>query len=370
MNGFVIDKDKLIKNVQEVLKRAGKRKLYAVVKGDGYGFGLKEYVNILLSCGVNAFAVTEPNEAEIIRQYGAGDIEILMLRSTSVESELESLIKNRAVITIGSSRSAAAANSVAAKLGITPYPVHIKIDTGMGRYGFSPKESDDIISVYKYMENLKAEGIYTHLNCAFGSKKKTRAQVDTFLRVCEDISKAGYDTGCVHYANSSALFRFVDWDFKDAVRIGSALTGRLAVPVKNSGLAKVGYLESRVCEIKWLSPGATVGYGGVYKARNAVRVAIIPLGYSHGLGVEKIRDSYRIRDGIRYILQDLKRTLTGQKIHVKVNGKPARVLGHIGMLHTVIDVTRIDCEVGDRVTADVSPLYVDGNVKRKFISHE
>lgn len=366
MNRFVVDKDALVSNIKVVQKRAGDKKLYAVVKGNGYGFGLDEYIRILYSCGVRAFAVTEPWEVQAIRHQGISDAEILMLRSTAIEQEIEQLIKNRAVLTIGSSRAAAAAGSVAARMGATPYPVHLKIDTGMGRYGFAVKETDDIISVFKYMENLKIEGMYTHLNCAFGSKKKTRAQVDSFLSVLEQVRQAGYNPGCVHYANSSAFFRFTDWDLQDAVRIGSALTGRLACTVKNSGLKRVGYLESRVCGVKWLNPGATVGYGGVYKARNAVRTAVIPLGYSHGFGVEKVRDSYRLRDGIRYIAQDLKRTIFGQKVYVRINGKPVRVLGHIGMLHTVIDVTKVDCEIGDTVVANVNPLYVNGSIMRKF----
>jgi len=366
VNTFVVEKDKLVGNIAAVKSRAGDRKLYAVVKGDGYGFGLCEYIRILLECGVSAFAVTEPYEARAIRDAGAQEEEILMLRSTSVEEELRTLMECRAVITVGSSRSASAANALAAELGCAPYPVHIKVDTGMGRYGFSVNEADDISSVFRYMDNLRVTGMFTHLNCAFGSKKKTRAQVDAFLGIEARMREQGFDTGCVHFANSSALFRFSDWDLRDAVRVGSALTGRLATQVKNSGLTRVGYLESRVCETRWLAPGATVGYGGAYRTKNAVRIAVIPLGYSHGFGCEKVRDTYRLRDGVRYVLQDIKRTLNNNRISVNINGKPARVLGHIGMLHTVLDVTQIRCEVGDAVTVNVNPLYVDGKVRRRF----
>ena len=126
-----------------------------------------------------------------------------------------------------------------------------------------------------------------------------------------------------------------------------------------------------ICKISALFFGECVFscaffFKSAYKARNAVRTAVIPLGYSHGFGVEKIRDSYRLRDGIRYIAQDLKRTIFGQKVYVRINGKPVRVLGHIGMLHTVIDVTKVDCEIGDTVVANVNPLYVNGSIMRKF----
>lgn len=367
MNAFVIDKDKLASNIETVKSMANGRKLYAVVKGDGYGFGLKAYVRVLLDCGIKAFAVTEPHEAAAIRACGAENEEILMLRSTAVEDEVRSLISSRAVITVGSSKSAAVANGVAGSLGLKEYPVHIKIDTGMGRYGFAPDELDDITACFKYMENLEVQGLYTHLCCAFGSKKKTQLQVEKFLELESRLREMGLDTGCVHFANSSALFRFNHWDLKDAVRVGSALTGRLAVSAKKSGLERVGYLESRICELRWLKPGATVGYGCAYKAKRAVKCAIIPLGYSHGFAVEKLRDTYRITDCLRYILQDIKRTVLRERVWVKVNGKSARALGHIGMLHTVIDVTDIPCEIGDKVEVSANPLYVDARVPRKFI---
>lgn len=367
MNTFVIDAKALVENVSAVRERAKGRKLYAVVKGNGYGFGLCEYVRHLSNCGINAFAVTEPYEVAAIRACGLHDAEILMLRSTAVEEEVKELMEHRAVITVGSARAAAVANSVAQELGKAPYPIHVKVDTGMGRYGFLPSEIEDILSVFRYMENLKVSGMFTHLNCAFGSKKKTYEQIDAFLSVENAIRDAGFDPGCVHYANSATLFRFGDQlDLRDAVRIGSALTGRLAVKVRHSGLTRVGYLESHVCEVRWLTPGATVGYGGVYRARHGVRIAVIPLGYSHGFAVEKIRDSYRFCDGVRYILQDLKRTLTAECVWVNVNGKRARVLGHVGMLHTVIDVTEIPCEVGDKVTVTVNPLYVSGTMRRRY----
>ncbi len=366
MNTFIIDAKALSENISAVRSRTGERKLYAVVKGNGYGFGLCEYVRRLMDCGISAFAVTEPHEAAAIRACGAHSAEILMLRSTAVEEEVKELMEHRAVLTIGSPRAATVANSLSAELNKAPYPVHIKVDTGMGRYGFLPNELEDILSIFKYMENLRVDGMFTHLNCAFGSKKRTNGQIDTFLNVEAAVRDAGFNPGCVHYANSATLFRFGERDLRDAVRIGSALTGRLAVKVKNSGLSRIGYLESRVCEVRWLTPGATVGYGGAYRARHGVKTAVIPLGYSHGFAVEKIRDSYRLRDGIRYILQDLKRTLTRESVWVNINGKRARVLGHVGMLHTVIDVTEIPCEVGDRVTVSVNPLYVDSSVRRRF----
>ena len=364
MNAFVIDRDKLISNISQIIHKAGSRKVYAVIKGDGYGFGLTRYAKILVDAGISALAVTEPFEVAALRDCGI-ECEILMLRATALPDEIEELLRYDATLTVGSNEDAVAINGIAGRLDLKA-KVHIKIDTGMGRYGYLLNDIEKIGAVYDYMDHIEPTGIYTHLNQAFGSKKKTIAQIEAFKSLCKELKRRGYEIGCAHFANSSAFYRFSDMDLLDAVRIGSAFTGRIPYPCK-TGLNRIGYLESEVCEIRWLEKGATVGYGGVYKAKGPKKIAIVPLGYSHGFGVEKIRDTYRLRDGIRYVLQDIKRTITGEKVYVTLNGKRARVLGHIGMLHTVLDITDISCQLGDKAEFKVNPLCVNANVDRKYI---
>ncbi len=363
MNAFVVEKEKLRANAQNILERAGELKVYAVIKGNGYGFGLCEYAKFLRECGVSAFAVTEPEEVSALRAAGIEN-EILMLRSTALPDEIETLILNGAVLTVGSNEAAVAVNGVAGKLQKAAR-VHIKIDTGMGRYGYDPDDIDKISAVYDYMDSLEPCGIYTHLNASFGSKKNTLVQIAMFKDLVSELQTRGYNTGVSHFAASCAFHRF-DVDFGEAVRIGSAFTGRLAI-ANRYNLERVGYLQSEVCEIKWLEKGATVGYGGVYRAKSPRKVAIVPLGYSHGFGVEKVRDSYRLRDGVRYVLQDIKRCIFGEKQYAKINDKKVRILGHIGMLHTVLDVTDVPCQIGDVVTYSVNPLYVNADIERKYI---
>ena len=153
----------------------------------------------------------------------------------------------------------------------------------------------------------------------------------------------------------------------DAVRIGSAFTGRIAAAPADSKLSRVGYLESHICEMRTLPSGSTVGYGCAYQTKRTTKIAVASIGYSDGFHTEKARDTYRLCDGIFYILSDIKRVISKKSVFVKVNGKPAKVLGHIGMTHTVCDVTDIDCNIGDSVTFDVNPIYVSPDIPRKFI---
>lgn len=365
LNIFVIEKDKLVSNINIVKKKAGNSKIYAVVKGDGYGLGLLRFAEILRDNGINAFAVTEPEEVLALRDAGFKDSEILMLRSTAIADEIETLIKNDAVLTLGSNDAAAAANGIAGKLE-KKARAHIKIDTGMGRYGFNPNAAESVKSLFEYMTNIEIEGLYTHLNRAYKSRKTTIKQINTLFDIEKKLKDSGYSPGCVHFAGSSVLFKY-NIDLRDAVRIGSAFVGRLAVRCKNSGLEKIGYLQSRVCEVRWLDKGQTVGYGSAYRASRPVKIAVIPLGFRHGFGVSKIRDTYRIRDGLMYVLSDIKKTILGEKIYVTINGKKARSLGHIGVLHTVADVTKIQCETGDIARFDINPLYVSESVEKTYV---
>lgn len=365
MVSFVIEKESIKNNAREIISRAGDAKVIAVVKGRGYGFGIPEYARILYDEGIRFFAVTEVHDAMTLKNLALDGVEVLMLRSTSLSDELTILIENDVILTIGSFEAAVNANKISHDCGRTAR-VHVKIDTGMGRYGFLPSETEQIVSVYTKFENLHAEGLYTHLSSAFGSHKITECQLASLFSVQKELSDMGLDVGMLHFANSAYLFRFGE-PLGDAVRIGSAFTGRIACGVRKSGLIRTGHLEGEICEIRWLRPGSKVGYGGTFKARRAVRTAVIPIGYSDGFGVEKAHDSYRLRDGVFYSLSEIKRTLLHKRLYVNINGKSARVLGHIGMTHTVCDVTKIECEIGDIVSFDVNPIYVSPDILREYI---
>ncbi len=365
MTSFIIEREKIEENAREIISRAGNATVIAVVKGHGYGFGLDEYVSLLHECGIRFFAVTDVSDALTIRKKNLPDTDILMLRSTALSDEVSSLIDNDIILTVGSTEAAVAANKISSEKEKRAR-VHIKIDTGMGRYGFSPCDTEQIVSAYTSFSSLIPCGLYTHLTSAFKSRSVTEKQTGLFLSLRNELEARGIDCGTVHFANSAYLFRFRT-PLGDAVRIGSAFTGRIACKVRRSGLTRVGHLESNVCEIRWLSPGSKVGYGGAYTAKRAVKTAVIPVGYSDGFCTEKARDTYRLRDGLFYVLSDIKRAISRKSVYVKINGHHAKVLGHIGMTHTVCDITNIPCEIGDKAEFDVNPIYVSRDIYKEFI---
>ena len=357
MKAYIVDSGAVRSNLQALMQRAGDASFWAVLKGNGYGLGLVQMATLCRGEGVTRFAVTELWEANLLRSSGFSSEQILMLRPTADQEEIRQLLNLNVILTVSSPDDAAAVNA-AASARPAPARVHIKIDTGMGRYGFLPDETDKLASVFENCPCIHVEGIYTHLHSAFCSRKATLAQAEAFRAIVSALDARGFDCGEAHMLNSAGLLRFPEYAM-DGVRIGSAILGR--GPVRGSfGLQRVGVCEATVEELRWLPKGHTCGYGAGWKARQATKIAVLSVGWYHGFGCEMGNDLFRFRDCARGVLRNLKNMIFGKHLYVTLNGKKCRVLGHIGMLHTVIDVTKISCAIGDTATLDINPLLLKG----------
>ena len=247
MSRYVINRKDLDENIEIIKKKAGVP-LIGVVKGNGYGFGIKELTSVLLQHGIKTFAVTEVTDIPELKEILL-DEDILVMRSTCLENEAEIVAKNGAIATIGSLRAAQVMNAVSEELGVVT-KCHLKIDTGMGRYGFMPSQVADAVKCYS-LPNLKFIGAYTHFSSAFRNKELTKAQLVMFKDTMAQIQKEVGDVGILHCANSPALLN-VDNVSLDTVRIGSAFTGRVITRSK-SGLHRLG--SGRGCRNKNRSQG-------------------------------------------------------------------------------------------------------------------
>jgi len=383
MNKLIVETDKLKKNI-EIIKRLTDAKIIAVVKGNGYGLGLLEFSSFLSENGINLFAVSDINDAVFLSQNGFEE-RVILLSPPYNEEEADLIISNKIICTIGSISSASRINNSAAKLN-TVAKVHVKIDTGFGRFGFLADGNnsnfinndsgfndnndggfnniEEACSFLNALSNIEIAGTYTHLSFSFSRKPEhIKVQYDKFQKAVELMKAKGLNTGMLHICNSSAFLRFPQMHM-DAVRIGSAFLGR--IPLENSyGLQRIGYLKSHIVEVRKLPPGHNVGYANTYTTKRTTTIGIIPVGYRHGFGVEKSRDTFRFIDILRYIYNDIKSF--NKKICVKVNGSYAPVIGRISMYHTIVDLTNINAKTGDEVIFDINPLYTPQDVKREYI---
>jgi len=272
----------------------------------------------------------------------------MMLRSTADPKEISQLLSCGVICTAGSYDSAVAINGIAEAQRIIA-DIQIKIDTGLGRYGFQPAELDKVAAIYNYMSSLNVIGTFTTFSSSWRHKKYTFAQLEKFNDVLDRIIEMGYEPGTAHACDSAALFKY-EIDLMDAVRVDTALSGR--IPGKSvQGLSKVGYIEAGLEEVVWHPKGHTIGSERSFITKAPTKIAVLSVGYFHGFGV----DRYIVEKNLFSFFRWKRR-----KTYVRINNQKARVLGSIGLMHTMVDVTKIDCTVGDIAVLDVDPVNVKG----------
>lgn len=375
MKSVVINKEDLRYNIQKIKEYAkkdlpddskNKLTIIGVVKANGYGLGIVEISQFLIDNGINFLAVSTVEEALKIRNAGITEKEakILMLSSTAIKEDIQTLVDNDIILTIGSKEAAKVANNVGQALN-KKIKVHLKIDTGFGRYGFIYTNRDEIVKAIKPLENIKIEGTFTHFSNAYYDNKYTETQFKRFIDCIEVLKMNEIQTGMLHVCNTSAFIKFPNMHL-NAVRIGSAFTGRISF--KNSmGLRKIGYLKSNVAEIKELPKGFNVGYSNAYTTNKNTKVAIIPCGYMDGVNIENGRDMFRTVDKLRYISRDIKNAFKNQQLFVTINNKKYPILGRIGTYHVTVDITGSNVKIGDEVIFNANLKYIDSSLRREWI---
>lgn len=349
MNTLVIEKSALKNNISLVKEQAGSSYIYANLTGDGYGAGAVPLALLLRDEGIRRFCVDSAETAAALRKAGLVDEEILMLHSTADRAVLEQLADQNIICSIGTLEAGMALNALAESRA-TVIEAHLQIDCGMGFGGFPAEEPEKIVSVIQNLPNVAVSGVYTQL----ASGRAMDGQLAAFQQAVDAIHAAGCETGIIHAAGSYAMLHS-EFTHLDAVRAGSILLGRCRRK-RGDGLSTVGYGEATVDSVRWLPKGHTVGNEKKVTLGKPTRVAVLPVGYQHGFGVDKPASG--LLDAIRRVWAARRRT-------VRINGQKAKVLGAIGATETLVNVTGLKCTEGDVASFDLDPLYAKG-IKREY----
>ncbi len=337
-----INLDNLAHNIQEVRRVTNKSsKITAVIKADGYGHGAVSIGKTLLKNGANRFAVATLSEAIQLRKHFL-DTEIMVLGYTP-ETLAKEVIENNIIQTIYSLEQAQEFSKMALILN-QKIVVHIKIDTGMHRLGLLPTSEtiNEIVEISK-LESLIIEGVFTHFATADElDKEYTRDQVKKFNFIIEQLEKKGLKIPLKHVSNSAGIIDLPEFNY-DMVRAGIMLYGLYPSNNVNRNivdLKEVMCLKAKIAQIKEIDAGSGVSYGLKYTFKENAKIAILPIGYA---------------DGYTRLLSN--------KSHIIVNGKKAPIVGNICMDQCIVDITKIDANVGDEIVLfggdDPSGISID-----------
>ncbi|MFK8009191.1 MAG: bifunctional UDP-N-acetylmuramoyl-tripeptide:D-alanyl-D-alanine ligase/alanine racemase [Saprospiraceae bacterium] len=302
-----------------------KTKLIAMVKASAYGSGSVEVAKLLEFQKVDYLAVAYADEGVELRKAGI-QLPILVLNPEEVifevlekqnlEAEIYSLELLEKFVQYFSSKN-------------SKILIHLKLDTGMKRLGFEEKDLDQLISILKKNKHIKIQSIFSHLAGSEANEHDnfTKDQISRFQKMYNKICGRLKISPMRHILNTSGINRFPQYQM-EMVRLGIGLYGIDGSQTIQNQLQKVHTLKATISQIKNITMGETIGYGRKGKAKKAMRIATISIGYADGL----------------------MRSAGNGNFSVLIQGKRAHTVGNVCMDMCMVDVTKIpEAATGDEV---------------------
>lgn len=305
-----------IKAIRSVI--SGRAKIMAVVKANAYGHGLVEVSKCCEINGADFLGVDEVREAMILRTAGVR-IPILVMGFTEKE-DIVPAIENNISLTVSNIYQAKLIFEQAKKIQKRA-KVHLKVDTGMRRFGPIEVNAVNFLKEIKSIPKLEIEGLYSHLADAESRDKSfTFRQLGAFQEIIADFKKEGFSAPYNHVAASAAALSIPSSQL-DMVRLGIVIYGLFPTPELRTffDLKPAMVFKTKIVELKRLPGSQKIGYGGSYTTQNPTTVAVIPVGYA---------------DGLDRGLSNLGKVLVG--------GQRSNIIGKVCMNSTIIDVTDVE----------------------------
>lgn len=318
-------------------KIAPTTRFLASAKAFAYGSDTVAVAKKLESLGVDYFGVAYTKEGIVLREAG---ITTPILVLYPLPSYVATLIDYQLEPNLYSPKILNAFLTEIQKKGHNAYPVHINFNTGFNRFGFEEGDVEALAAQLNNSEALKVVSILSHLSASEDAEERpfTQAQIATFQNISKHFSqKLGYAPSR-HILNTSGILNYPEAQF-DMVRSGIGLYGYGNDARFNTELRPVATLKTLISQIQHIAAGESVGYNRAYKADSARTIAVLPLGYTDGIG----------------------RQYGKGKAHVLIHGQKAPIVGKVCMDILMVDVTGINCQEGDEVV-----VFGSGNPASAF----
>lgn len=326
-----IDLDALTRNLETVRDSIeDHQSILAIVKADAYGHGAEVISKTLADGGIDFFGVATLEEALKLRDKGLEE-EILIMGHMATYN-VDELFEHELTPMIYSYRLLHAINDEANKRGLTKQ-IHIKLDTGMGRLGLKPEDTEGFLKELQTLDGVKLDGVATHFAQAGENPDYTEQQIRAFEELRTMIENFGFEPEFWHAMNSAAIFSESSFT-GNLVRPGISLYGYPPDPGMDiNGLDPVMQARCMMADYKQVAPGHGISYGRIFQPEEPTWIGVLPIGYADGYS----------------------RLLSGQA-HVIKDGIPRDVLGNICM-----DMAIIQCKENDNPEGIVTLMGRDGD---------
>ena len=339
---FEINLDALAYNINYFRKKLkSETKMLCLAKANSYGTGNYEIACLLQMVGVDYIGVATTDEGVTLRKSG---IKLPIIVFTPEVDNLEMMIRYSLEPEIHNFRSLQAFETACGKMKKCNYPIHIKINSGMHRQGFTSEQIDELLTRLNKLEHVKVFSTFTHLATA---DNYALEQLKRFDVISKNLQNALPYKIIRHALNSVGIATFPEYQF-DMVRLGIGMYG--ISHFAHTRTKVVGKLTSEITQIETVAAGEAIGYGREGKVvKTPKTIGVVPVGYADGL-------NRRLGKGATYFC---------------VNNSKAPIIGNVCMDLTMIDLTGINAHEGDRVEIfGNSPTAIDIANTLGTISHE
>lgn len=313
-------------NFQAIRSHVGQGpEIFAVVKADAYGHGALKVCRAFAEAGCRRYAVAIPDEALELREGGVTD-PILVLGPTP-ERSVPLYVRTGITATVTDLSFAKVLSAEAVRQG-KKATVHVKVDTGMGRIGFLPKEIPGVLDELLSLPGLFIEGMFTHFATADETRLAyTDRQFSGLMEALQAAEAMGIRIPLRHACNSAGTLACPE-KYLDGVRPGIILYGMYPSGecVRSIPLLPTFEVKTEVALVRELPGGSGIGYGLRYMTRDTEKMAVLPVGYADGYS----------------------RALS-MKVDVLIGGKRVPHAGNICMDQCMVNVTGMDVKKGDEV---------------------
>ena len=339
--------------------------IIAVVKANAYGCGAIRCAQIFAESGAQMLAVTRVEEAIPLRENGVSAP--ILLLAPALDDEYETAISHDLTLSISSFEEAQKLSAMAGALQKTA-KFHVKINTGMHRFGAHPSKTVEIVGRSRKLMGVEVGGVFSHLHSATDADETpSQTQLETFNDAIYGLQNLQF-----HLANSAGALRFPAMRH-GAVRVGTLLYGQYPAPsiqkIADLNLRDPFKVRSCVVAIQNVTAGQKIGYGQEWSAPHDARIAILAVGYADGLSMEPNARPQTpfgaVKAGLERAARLKKNPSAGKS--VEIQGQKFPIVGRIAMQTCAVEINGNEqIQIGDLATIPMRRLAAGAHLRRVY----